>query len=64
MFTVHAVTHSGKVWEQTYIDAELAVMDFFTATGAVDCASVDMWDATTGEIRMEWDYKTNAVTAY
>lgn len=64
MFTVIARTHNGKTWEQTYIDGEYAVVDFYTAVSAVDCASVDLVDATTGEVYMSWDYSTKVVSIY
>lgn len=64
MFTVTATTHSGKIWEQTYIDGEYAVIDFYTATSAVDCKNVMLVDATTGEVHMEWDYLTKEVTIF
>lgn len=57
MFTVTAYTHNGKYWEQTFIDGDYALTVFTTATTAIDCKSVDIIDATTGEVLMEFTGK-------
>ena len=64
MFTVIAKTHNGKTWKQTYIDEEYADVDFYIAMSAVDCASVDLVNATTGEVYMSWDSSTKEVSIY
>lgn len=64
MHTVYARTYNNKTWEQTFIDKEYAMLIFNTARKAVDCANVDLLDATTGEVLICWDSDTNKLEIF
>ena len=64
MYIVNAVNHQRTVeFEEYYLEHSYAVQMFNTATKCVDCASVALISATTGEIIAEWDYK-NGLTIW
>ena len=64
MYTVYARTYNDKTWKQTFIDKSYAMLVFNTARTAVDCTSVDLVDATTGEVLMGWDADTNKIEIF
>ena len=63
MFTVTAHNHFRTVeFEQNYLDFDLALLAFNTATKCEDCAGAMLLDALTGEIVMAWNYVDGLTT--
>ena len=57
MYLVCAKNHAHTVnFEETYLSLDYALSTYNTAKSAVDCESVDLLDALTGEILKNWDY--------
>ena len=58
MYTVYAKNFAHTVeFEETYLELEYALQIYKTAKSAVDCESVGLLDATTGEILKDWNHR-------
>lgn len=57
MYTVIAHNHFRTVnFEESYLEFDLALFAFNTATKCADCENAILISALTGEIIMAWDY--------
>lgn len=57
MFEITARNHVNTVdFDEYYLDRELAITTFNTATKCVDCACAMLINALTGEVMREYDY--------
>lgn len=65
MFTVNAYSHFGNSFERTYINFDYALTIFNIACKCEDCSTVDIIDATTGELILAWNsLRQELITGY
>ena len=58
MYTVYAKNYTHTVdFEETYLEFEFALQVYYTSRKAVDCESVGLMNALTGEILKDWHYR-------